>query len=720
MFDGTIRQAAVVVTALCLFALHSRGAANMKQTTPLGTEMILFTSGKLNLGFEITNGKLAFTELSDEKGANWLTGKVEPAALWQMAFAGPDGATKEITSADVDVTGANFGQDDVRFTWKAPLDGKSATIMVIIRAELDDPLSRWSLQARLPDGWKVTRADFPIIPNVKPRRNLKFAAPAGWGLEYDVKPGVGYQGIYPSCTAAMQFMAFYTGGKGVYIGAHDAQANHKVLNMHVQSGGAGAFFTNWPAIPEKSGGTYKLPYEAVVGVFTGDYYDAAGIYREFTFRTPWGKAGPVSKRPIPQWLKDTDLWLRPHYDPEKNVPVLKEALKYFDVPTSLHWYQWHKIPYDTLYPEYFPPLDGFADAVKELQDLGAHVMPYINGRLCDPNSKTWIEEQGSKSAARQENGEPYTEVYGSKVPLNAMCPYTAQWQNKISGLVERMTGELGVHGVYIDQIGAAYAVRCFDASHGHPIGGGHFWVDGYRKMLNDVRSKLPKGRMITTEENAECWIDQFDALLLVNTSTGANIIPLFPAVYSGRTITFGFLYFPKDDLEKSLPFRAKMARCFLWGAQLGWIEPEKMMDPANAKEAEFLRNLARCRRFGHKYLEYGRFEGLLDVRGDNPRMTGEASGSFGGTYHIDMPSVTGSSWLAEDGTLGVALANMSDEPREVEVRLPLDKVGIVASKGFTLETFGPEGSVSKMPSKSSLQKITVPARSGLILVIQAH
>ena len=89
-------------------------------------------------------------------------------------------------------------------------------------------------------------------------------------------------------------------------------------------------------------------------------------------------------------------------------------------------------------------------------------MPYINGRLCDPKSKTWTQEGGDKAAARQENGKPYTEVYGSKVPLNVMCPATKQWQDKIAGIVDRLVNECGVDGVYIDQIGAAYAVRCFN------------------------------------------------------------------------------------------------------------------------------------------------------------------------------------------------------------------------------------------------------------------
>ena len=73
--------------------------------------------------------------------------------------------------------------------------------------------------------------------------------------------------------------------------------------------------------------------------------------------------------------------------------------------------------------------------------------------------------------------------------------------------------------------------------------------------------------MITTEENAECWIDQFDALLMVNTPStgGRRIIPLLPAVYGGRIVTFGFQYMSADDIPKSLPFRAKMARAFLLG-----------------------------------------------------------------------------------------------------------------------------------------------------------
>ena len=676
-------------------------------------ESIVLDSGELKLTFSTAGKRLAFQGLSTPGGPEWLDEFGKGSSLWRLAFQGPDGAVKEIGSGDVELSQAKKKQGKAEFAWQARLGDASAEVTTAIRCTKRSRISYWSLRAKLPHGWKVVRSDFPTIPNISLRNGLKLAAPCGWGLEYNIKPGTSYEGTYPSLQLAMQFIAFYANANCLYIGAHDAQANHKHFNVNAREDGIGFFCLNWPALSEKGGGTYDVPYETAIGVLDGGYFEAAQVYREFTFRAPWGKGGPVSKRPIPQWLKDTDLWLMPSPHPIKNVDQCKRASAYFGVPISLHWYNWHVIPFDTLYPDYFPPKPAFGEGVEALQDAGFHVMPYINGRLSDPKSKYWTEEHGDKSAARQENREPYTEVYGSKVPLNVQCPYTAQWQAKVAGIVDRLTNDYGVDGVYIDQIGAAGAVRCFDPDHGHALGGGHMWVDGYRKMLDEARETLPPGRMLTTEENAECWIDQLDALLLVNTPTtpAATPIPLFPAVYSGRTITFGFQYLAWDDLQRSLPFRAKMARAFVWGSQLGWIGVERVTDPAGAKEAEFLRNLARCRRFGHKFLVYGRFLGMLDAGGDNPPVKGEGTGSFGGTYPIDLPAVLASSWQAEDGTIGIALANTSDEEHEVDVRLP----GIRASKGLKVAMFGPEGELSVRKTDSAVQKVKVPARSAVIL-----
>ncbi|HUV04374.1 MAG TPA: DUF6259 domain-containing protein [Armatimonadota bacterium] len=688
--------------------------------SPSGQNVVL-DSGKLKLTFNVSGGRLSLQGLAAADGREWLGNSGDAGSLWRLAFQGPEGMAKDLGSSDAILSDAAGRRDRADFAWTVPLAEQAAEVTMAVRVEPGNPISYWSLRAKLPDGWKVSRADFPIVPNIKRHKGLKMAVPWGWGLEYDVEPGTQYDGSYPSCQAAMQFLAFYHGGHGLYIGAHDVRGGHKTFKAAARRDNVGYLCMNWPALQKSGGGTYKVPFEAAIGVFNGDYYDAAQIYRKFTFKTPWGRGGPVSERPIPQWVKDTDLWLFSELTPGENLALYKKAADIFGIPISFHWYRWHEIPYDTLYPDYFPAKSGFAEAVRELQGVGWHVMPYINGRLSDPKSKFWTQQRGDKAAARRENGKPYPETYVAHVPLNVMCPYSAQWRQTVAGLVERLLREFGVDGVYIDQIGAAGPVRCFNPDHGHPLGGGTLWVDGYRKLVAEAREKLPKNAILATEENAECWIDQFDLQLMANTPTSEpEPIPLFPSVYSGRSLTFGFQYPAWDDIVKSVPFRAKVARSFVWGAQPGWVRLVDITRPEATKEAEFLRNVVRCRRFGHKFLVYGRFLGMLNVRGDNPRVVcSDAPGSFGGNYRIVLPCVPASAWLAEDGSLGVVLANMSDDVREVEFDLPLARVGISASKGFTIQTFGPEGLVSLGNSTTALQKLTIPGRGALIVSVSA-
>ena len=698
--------------ALLISAAAGRGEDAMKDTTAA------LKSGDLALEFSVRDGQLALTSLKSGRAA-WVEAPAQGQALWQIALNGPGTQTAEVPCTGLKVSRIEERPERVTIEWAEDASHGLKGVTMTVRAEPKTNMTHWSLSAELAEGWQVRRADFPRIPGIALRRGLKFAAPAGWGCEYTVKPGMSYGGTYPSVMAAMQFAAYYNGGRGLYIGLHDRSGSHKHLSARADAAGAAFICTNWPAIDRKAT-SFRLPYEAAIGAFRGDHYEAAHIYREFTSETKWGKNLSLAKRGIPDWMRETDIWLMPDPEPLTNVESCRKAAAYFGVPISLHWYRWHEIPYDTLYPEYFPPKAGFVEGIKKLQEAGFHVMPYINGRLCDPNSKTWNDEGGSKWAARKDSGEPYTEVYGSKVPLNVMCPATEFWQNKIAGLVKRLTQECGVDAVYIDQIGAAYPERCLAEDHGHLPGGGTFWVDGYRRMLDQIRRELPKGKALTTEEDGECWNDQLDALLLVNTPTSASArpVPIFPAVYSGRALSFGFQYIPGDDLQRSLPWRAKMARAFVWGSQLGWVNVDRIMDPKAAAEAEFLRNLARCRNHGHEFLARGRFLGEVAAEGDNPRIKGEGTGSFSGTYPIDLPSVLASAWLSDDGAAAVALANVSDEAREVTVNLPLEAAGVNEGGRFEVTVFGPEGRLSSARSSAPAQSVSVPARSAALVVVR--
>ena len=67
-----------------------------------------------------------------------------------------------------------------------------------------------------------------------------------------------------------------------------------------------------------------------------------------------------------------------------------------------------------------------------------------------------------------------------------MCPATNYWQNTIGDVVDTLCGphnSFATDGVYIDQIAAAGPRPCWDPTHGHPVGGGSHWVEGYQVCM---------------------------------------------------------------------------------------------------------------------------------------------------------------------------------------------------------------------------------------------
>ena len=83
----------------------------------------------------------------------------------------------------------------------------------------------------------------------------------------------------------------------------------------------------------------------------------------------------------------------------------------------------------------------------------------------------------------------------------------------MSNTVERLTHEYNLDGVYIDQIGAAAPKLCYDASHGHAVGGGSWWTDGYRALLQQTRTHAGDQAGLVTESNAEPYMGSLNSYL---------------------------------------------------------------------------------------------------------------------------------------------------------------------------------------------------------------
>ena len=117
------------------------------------------------------------------------------------------------------------------------------------------------------------------------------AAPFGWGLEYDVKPGMGYEGTYPSLVSLDALRGLLSRRQGLYVGMHDKQGHHKHLAVKAREDAVGVTCTHWPSDADTADGRYSPQFDVVVGTFDGDYWNAAQIYRAFNHETPWGGNG---------------------------------------------------------------------------------------------------------------------------------------------------------------------------------------------------------------------------------------------------------------------------------------------------------------------------------------------------------------------------------------------------------------------------------------------
>ena len=185
-------------------------------------------------------------------------------------------------------------------------------------------------------------------------------------------------------------------------------------------------------------------------------------------------------------------------------------------------------------------MTGFLEMAKQMQNGGIRIVPYINSRIWDMNSNSWNTEHPEWAASKTPflmfddlisyskwptcawQDLAITMDHWNENPFAIMCPTTTVWQNKLSGIVTRMVSELGVNGVYMDQTASCQPAYCFDPRHGHPLGGGHHWIEGNRKgieLTHEKARKINPEIILTTEDFAEPYIDVFDGLLACNASS---------------------------------------------------------------------------------------------------------------------------------------------------------------------------------------------------------
>ena len=495
---------------------------------------------------------------------------------------------------------------------------------------------------------------------------------------------VGYMGYAPMASA------FNLGDAGLYVAAHDGDGHIKYFDVKGEQNVS--FYTPMENMGRLGRAAGSPGYPVCIACYKGDWWQAAKLYRKFALRQPWTAKGPICRRAdYPKAMSETPLWINIHGSSAAAKDTLAAAKKAFpDLTTGLHWHCWNLPGHDVNYPEYFPTVPGVSNAVAACRAMGQVPMIYTNGRLWDAGTMGWRFAQ--PYATVQDDGTPYIERYANRRAQGIMCPYTREWQDVMNELTQRITGpEVGAPGLFMDQIGAAVPRLCFNPMHGHTLGGGTYWFEGYRSMLARAHATaFANGAFLTTEGSAEPWMDNVDGYLVV-TMRRPDDVPFYPAVYSGYTTYFCS---PQHELDDDISWRYLQTREAFWGVELGWFSPSFLTAPENAVKREIVGALCRLRMKYKDFLAYGTL--LDEARFAAPPSTVQARlrprwENRGKEQVFDAPSVIGNIWRnSSDTETLLFLANISAEEQSVTLANEGFAGRVVSLPPHSLQTLRPE------------------------------
>lgn len=555
----------------------------------------------------------------------------------------------------------------------------------------------------------VFRNPFPVVDNLP----LK----AGEGPEL---PAIGMGalgGIYPGAWP-IQLLLYYNDTAGLYLACHDSGQNVKGFDVGPQG--------NWGMYPvmsishypgEAMGADIKVEYETVVGVFHGEWWEGADIYKNWA-RKQWWCAKKLVERDIAPWLrKGVAIFQMQNYD----APVLRLTHPLDDIAELVNRLSHETgVPFLGLVFNYekggawtgpkglFPPREGeaaFRQAMEKLRAAGNHGFVYIPGgqwyiaiSSYSPPFNSWpeFEKEGRRAAVVNAKGEVNINRWYAGWEGARICPRT-EFAEKMTtdmllGCVERKCPV-----IQIDNFPCGAPDACYDPTHGHPIGYGAWWSEDWNRILKNVRERaraMDPNVAITTEgisENFIPYLDLFDQRAgnmeyfghyYPGDPMGGETIPIFNYVYGGYIGAYCAAY-----PECSRPEVLYWARCF--GKSLaqgvvptgGWyLSDTQGLNPVTTA---FFRKVARAAaQECWKYIMFGEmlkppkitvpkidfaYVRMLDLTG------------FGGTVlkkshekrHVVKDYVVQhGSFRAPDGTVGHIFVNVSQDVREFDVALP--------------------------------------------------
>jgi hypothetical protein len=543
---------------------------------------------------------------------------------------------------------------------------------------------------------------------------------------------------------------------GLYLAADDTLAYRKSFALAGAPDGTAAYeMVHLPSDPGRDD-RYAPAYASLVGVVPGDWLSAVERYRAWGTRQSWARRSRLATGASPPWVRNTGIWV---WNRGRSDAVLAPAAllqRDAGLPVSVFWHWWHRGPYDTSFPEYLPPREGavpFVDAVRRAHDAGLHAIVYMNQRLWCTGTPSWRSRGAERWAVRERDGRVRLETYNvfDPQPCATMDVATPFWRDTYAGIADTVLNQYGLDGIYMDQ--AVLSLVDWNPDHGHPVGGGHYWMDGFRALAADLRRRGGPGgaRAIALggEGGGESWLPDLDAFLTLQVSqeryadpaSGWEVVPMFQAAYHPYAVTYGtygsLTYPPYDalwpdstrpanaltplDAKYARQFRLEQARMFVWGMQptIANFLPEQLT--ARRTELDYLERLARLRYGLRAFFLDGTFlrPPPVDVPASEVLLSRISiyAARRGGPVEarLTSPDVLAGAWRAPDGRVAVALASIADSARTATVRIGARAYGLPAGTRIVRHDEAGRHPLGTLGAGARTLTVPVAAGEGVVL-----
>ena len=611
------------------------------------------------------------------------------------------------------------------------LGGLAIHADVAIECPSDDPRSYWHLTVHNDTELTIEWIDFPrvVVPNdlVAAGGDARILWPVGEGvliedaqlrdatwLNYKPLgyPSKGWDGYFP-CSAQTQFMAYYGEGGGLYFGAHDENASVKMLEFYQTEQGVRLEHRVFAGAAGR--GEFRMGYPVVLGVFDGDWHDAADLYREFYLHSGIEKPPRlIDNSSIPDWMRESPVVVtypvrgrkdtgtmepNPDYYPYTNaLPHLAKLSEELDSKVMALLMQWEgTAPWAP--PYVWPPYgdsENFAKFVDALHRSGNLAGVYASGIAW--TNESLLEPQYNRSRQFEEErlADSMCVGPGGELLHSLICNGNIRWGHDICvstefarDVVRNEIVKIAESGCdyiqYFDQMHGGGPCFCYSAEHGHPPGPGIWMKTHMERLLGQLHEALREaGRNVVLgceSAAAEPYIRHLmfnDVRFEINLFYGKPV-PVYAYLY--HEFVNNFMGNQNNsttviDIEKSpLNLLQRIAYSFVAGDMLtvvlkdkgqihwDWCTDWEVEPPEQEPVTRLLRTLNAWRRgAGKPYLCYGRMLKPLPIEGVYPVPLVMKDGR-----RVEYPSLMTSRWVSPDGRTAQIVVNYTMERQSFTV-----------------------------------------------------